>query len=62
MGDGSRLTTFTVKCSITVDHSLRHSLSLHLSLVLHLYDDLLSGVLDCHLLLAGVLGAGGNVH
>merc|ERR1719400_2843655 len=48
------------KCStlITVDHSLRHSLALLLSLVLHLHDDLLRGVLGCHLLLAGVLGAG----
>ena len=59
----SALITFT-KCStlITVDHSLRHSLALLLSLVLHLHDDLLRGVLGCHLLLAGVLGAGGDVH
>ena len=59
---GSGLITFTVKCCITVDHSLRHSLARLLSLVLHLHDDLLGGVPDDDLLLAGVLGAGGNVH
>ena len=55
--------TFISNCCIliTVDHSLFPRLAFNFSHVLHLYDDLLSGVLGGHLLLADVLGAGGDV-